>query len=97
MLKTLTFVIYAENHPDLLARTVSLLHRLAIPIVGLLMQRPEHSARMRMTLDVLAPPDQSQRIAENLAKIVHVVLVESRKELDRPKRAVRASLLGSSR
>jgi len=96
MLKPLTFVIYAENHPDLLARTVLLLHRLVIPIVGLVMQRPEHSARMRMTLDVLAPRDHSERIAENLAKIVHVVWVESRRELDCPKSAVRASLLRSS-
>jgi len=32
MLKTLTFVIFAENNPDLLARTVLLFHRLAIPI-----------------------------------------------------------------
>jgi acetolactate synthase small subunit len=96
MLRPLTFVIYAENHPDLLARTVLLLHRLAIPIVGLVMQRPEHSARMRMTLDVLAPPDQSERIAENLAKIVHVVWVQTRKELLGPKHAVRNSLLRSS-
>jgi acetolactate synthase small subunit len=96
MLKQLTFVIYAENHPDLLARTVLLLHRLAIPIVGLLMQRPEHSARMRMTIDVLALADQSERIAENLAKLVHVVWVQSRKELHHPKRSVRDSLLRSS-
>ena len=96
MLKTLTFVIYVETHPDLLARRVSLLHCLAIPIEGLVMQRPEHSARMRMTLDVLTPPDQSERIAENLAKIVHVVWVQTRKELHRPKRAVQTGLLGSS-
>ena len=96
MLKTLLFVIYAENHSDLLARTVLLLHRLVIPIVGLVMQRHELSARMRMTLDVLAPPDQSGRIAENLAKIVHVVWVQTRKELLRPKRAVQAGLLRSS-
>lgn len=96
-MKSLTFVIYAENHPDLLARTVLLLHRLAVPIEGLVMRRPEHSARMRMTLDVLAPPDETQRIAENLAKIVHVVWVQTRKDLRRPKRTVQASLLRSSR
>jgi acetolactate synthase small subunit len=96
MLKPPTFVIYAENHPDLLARTVLLLHRLAIPIVGLVMHRPEHSARIRITIDVLALPDQSERIAENLAKIVHVVWVQTRRELRRPKRAVRDCLLRSS-
>jgi acetolactate synthase small subunit len=96
MLKPVTFVIYAENHPDLLARTVLLLHRLAIPIVGLVMQRAEHSPRMRMTLDVLAPADQSERIAENLAKVVHVDWVQTRRELHRPKPAVRDRLLRSS-
>ena len=59
------------------------------------MQRPEHSARMRMTLDVLAPPDRSERIAENLVKIVHVVRVQTRNELHHPKRAVQTGLLGS--
>ena len=95
MLKPLTFVIYAENRPDLLARTVLLPHRLAIPIEGLVMQRPERSARMCFTLDVL-PPDQSESVAENLARIVHVVWVQTRKEFLRPKRAVRYSLLRSS-
>jgi acetolactate synthase small subunit len=96
MLKPLTFVIYAENHPDLLARTGLLLHRLAIPIQGLVMHRPERSACMRMTIDLLADPQRSDGIAENLAKIVHVVWVRTRKELHRPKRAVRDRLLRSS-
>jgi hypothetical protein len=39
MLKILTFVISAENHPDLLARTVLLFHRLAIPVHALMMRR----------------------------------------------------------
>jgi hypothetical protein len=32
MLKLLTFVVTAENQPDVLTRAVLLLHRLAIPI-----------------------------------------------------------------
>jgi hypothetical protein len=44
MLKTLTFVISAENHPDLLARTVMLFHRLAIGSCA------DHAARRRFTL-----------------------------------------------
>jgi acetolactate synthase small subunit len=79
MLKPLTFVISAENHPDLLARTVLLFHRLAVPIHGLIMQRPEEAPHMRITVHVLAEPDQSDRIAAQLAKLVHVIWVETRR------------------
>ena len=51
---------------------------------------------MRTTLDVLEPPDRSESIADNLAKIVHVVSAQALKELLRPKRAVEPSLLRSS-
>jgi acetolactate synthase small subunit len=88
MLKQLTLVIYAENHPGLLTRTVSLRHRVAILMKGLAMRRPEHSAQMRVTIDLLEPPDQSERIAENPEKIVNVVWVHTSQELLRPKRAV---------
>jgi acetolactate synthase small subunit len=96
MLKPFTFVVSAENHPDLLARTVLLLHRLAIPIHGLVMDRPEGSPRMRIILDVLALPDQSKRIAESLAKIVHVVCVQSRPSDTRLKRTLRYALIRNS-
>jgi acetolactate synthase small subunit len=78
MLKSLTLVISAQNDPNLLARTVLVLHRLAIPIHGLTMQRPKGSARMRVTIDVLAEPQASNRIAANLAKLVHVVSIKTR-------------------
>jgi acetolactate synthase small subunit len=97
MLKPLTFVISAENHPDPLARTVMVLHRLAIPIQALQMECPESSRRMRITVEVLANPDQSERIAENLAKIVHVVWVQARRELRRPKRNARYALVRNFR
>jgi acetolactate synthase small subunit len=79
MLKALTFVVSAENHPGLLARTVLLLHRLAIPIHALSMHRPRKSARMRITIEVLADPEQSDRIAANFAKLAHIVSVTNKR------------------
>jgi len=94
MLKPLTFVVSAENHPDLLARTVMAFHRLAIPIQALLMERrPESSRRVRITVEVVAHPEQSERIAENLAKIVLVVWLQARKERRRPDSSVRCALV----
>jgi hypothetical protein len=52
MLSCVTFVISAENHPDVPARTVLLLHRLAIHIRVLTMIRPGRSQKMRMTIHV---------------------------------------------
>lgn len=79
MLKSLTYVIAAQNHPDLLARTVLLLHRMNIPIHGLIMKRPQGLPAMHITIEVLAHPEQTDRIAANLAKLVHVVSIETPK------------------
>jgi hypothetical protein len=84
MLKSLTFVVSAENHPDLLARTVLLLHRLSIPVHAFTMQRPKDAPRMRMTIEILAEASHSDRIAANLAKLVHVVSIELRKRHTTP-------------
>jgi acetolactate synthase small subunit len=75
MLKALTFVVFADNHPDLLARTVSLFEGMAIPIQGIAMRQPQDSSKMRMTIELLADPQQSYRIATSLAKIVHVLSI----------------------
>jgi acetolactate synthase small subunit len=80
MLKELTFVVSAENHPDLLAHTVLLFHRLAIPFRGLTMRRPQDSSKMSMTIEILADPEQSERIVANLAKLVHVLSINVRKQ-----------------
>jgi len=80
MLKFVTFVVTAENHPDVLPRAVLLLHRLAIPIRALTMIRPERSARMHMTVHLKLDPARAPRIAANLSKIVHVLSVESRNQ-----------------
>jgi acetolactate synthase small subunit len=80
MLKFLTFVVTAENQPDVLARAILLLHRLAIPIRALSMIRPEWSARMHMTIHVKVDPFRAPRIAANLLKIVHVLSVETRNQ-----------------
>jgi len=44
---------------------------------------------MRITVEALAHPDQFERIAENLAKVVHVVWVQARKERRRTDSNVR--------
>jgi acetolactate synthase small subunit len=79
MLKLVRFVVTAENDPDVLARAVLLLHRLAIPIRALTMIRPERSnGRMHMTIHLKVDPTRTPRIAANLSKIVHVLSVEAR-------------------
>ena len=78
MLKILTFVISGEDHPDLLARTVLLFHRLAIPIHALMMRRHVGDSHLHITVKVLANPERSDRIIANLDKIMHVVCVEMR-------------------
>ena len=81
MLKFVTFVVTAENHPDVLARAVLLLHRLAIPIRALTMIQPERSSRrIHMTIHLKIDPAHAPRIAASLSKIVHVLSVESRNE-----------------
>jgi acetolactate synthase small subunit len=78
MLKFVTFVVTAENHPDVLARAVLLLHRLAIPIRALTMIRPERSKRMHMTIHLKVDAARAPRIVASLSKIVHVISVEAR-------------------
>jgi acetolactate synthase small subunit len=80
MLKELTFVVSAENHPDLLDRTLFLFRRLAIPIHELAMGRPQDAFKMRVTIEVLADPELSERIVANLAKLVHVHSINGRKQ-----------------
>jgi acetolactate synthase small subunit len=96
MLKVLTFVIWAENHPDLLARTVLLFHRLAIPVHALTMRRPVDDSNMHIQVEVLADPKQSDRIVANLAKITHVVWVEMRKQEPNPTRSKPSTLAETS-
>ena len=74
----LTYVISAENQPDLLARTVMLFHGMAIPIYGLNMRRRVDSETTRIEVQVVAQPEKSERIALRLAKILHVTSVRTR-------------------
>lgn len=71
MLKPLIFVVSAGTRADLLLRIVLLFDRLQIPVESLAMNRID-SDRTRFTIEVLAEPDRSDRIIENLAKIVYV-------------------------
>jgi acetolactate synthase small subunit len=78
MLNSVTFDVSAENHADILARIVLLLHRLAIPIHGLTMKRPKKWRRMSVTIEVEADPECTERIRANLLKIARVVSVKVR-------------------
>jgi hypothetical protein len=44
-----------------------------------LMQRPQDSPRMRVTIEVLVDPERSDCIVANLAKLVRAVSIEARK------------------
>jgi acetolactate synthase small subunit len=77
MLKRVTFVVSAENHPDVLARIVLLLHRLPIEIRSFHMQRPRHRRKMILAAEVDMLPEQADRIAASLLKVVQVLSVEA--------------------
>jgi len=78
VLNHVTFDISAENHPDVLARIVLLLHRLAVHIRGLTTKRPKRSRTMHITVEVAARGDQTDRIAASLLTLVCVVSVKKR-------------------
>ena len=79
-MKVLSFVISAENHPDLLARTVLLFDRLAIPVHALMMRRPLEDSHVLIRVEVLAEPEQSDRIMASLGKLVHAVCIAMREQ-----------------
>jgi acetolactate synthase small subunit len=76
MLNRVIYLVTAQDHPDVVPRTVMLLHRLAVPIGSLRVKRPEKSPVLRLTVEVEVIAGQADRIAENLRKIVYVTSVE---------------------
>ena len=82
MLNRVIYLVTAQDHPDVVPRTVMLLHRLAVPIGSLRVKRPRKSPVLRLTIEAEVIAGQTDRIAENLMKIVYV---ESVKTLGRPK------------
>jgi acetolactate synthase small subunit len=76
MLNRVTYLVTAENRPDLLSRVVMLLHRLAVPIDALTVRRSAKSRTIELTVEAEVIAGQAERVAENLMKIVHVVAVE---------------------
>ena len=76
MLSSVTYLVTAENRPDMIARVVMLLHRLAVPIDSLTVKRFEKERTLTLTIQVEAIAGQAERLAENLMKIVHVMSVE---------------------
>jgi hypothetical protein len=53
------------------------LHRLAVPICALHVERPRKSPLLRLTIEAEVIAGQAERIAENLMKIHHVESVET--------------------
>ena len=70
-----------------------LFHRMAIPIYGLTMQRPMDRSNMRMVIAVLADPAKSERIAASLGEIVHILSVQTRKQMSKPARTISATVV----
>jgi len=84
MLNHVTFHVVAENHPDVLARIVMLLHRLNLNIQGIAMQRPKQRRRMTLTLDIELLSGEADRVTSNLLKVVRVKSVSSRNQTEKP-------------
>jgi acetolactate synthase small subunit len=76
MLNRITYLVTAQNHPDVLPRTVMLLHRLAVPIDALRVERPGNSPLLELTIEAEVIAGQADHIAENLMKIVYVMSVK---------------------
>jgi acetolactate synthase small subunit len=76
MLSRVTYLVTAENRPDLLSRVVMLLHRLAVPIEALTVRRSWKSRTLKLTVEAEVIDGQAERVAENLMKLVYVVAVE---------------------
>ena len=73
-----SYVVTAQDHPDVVPRTVMLLHRLAVPIGALRLKRPGKSPLLEIVIEAEVIAGQANRIAENLRKIVNVEFVETR-------------------
>jgi acetolactate synthase I/III small subunit len=71
-----TFVVYVRRTPEILARVVLLFHRRAIEIERLTAEREEGSDVLRMTVNVEADSEQTQRIEANLYKLLDVLHVD---------------------
>jgi acetolactate synthase small subunit len=76
MLSRVSYLVIAENHPEVLSRVVMLLHRLAVPIEALAVKRSGKSQTLRLSLEAQVIAGHAERVAENLMKLVHVLSVE---------------------
>jgi acetolactate synthase-1/3 small subunit len=71
-----TFLVKAEDKPDVLARVVMLFHRRAIVILSFSMSSTEHSGVVRMAITVQANRIQAERMVANLYKLLNILSVE---------------------
>jgi acetolactate synthase small subunit len=78
MLNSVTYLVTAENRPDVLSRVVLLFHRLAVPIDALTVKRSAKSQTLTLRLEAEVIRGQAERVAENVMKLVYVLSVEIR-------------------
>jgi hypothetical protein len=60
--QAVTFDVVALNYPDVLARIELLLHRLAIDVRGVAMERPKQSRRITLTIEIELDLEETERI-----------------------------------
>jgi acetolactate synthase small subunit len=77
MRNSILFDVTAENYPDVMARVVLQLHRLAIPVLELSIARKENCSSMKVQIQVDADSDRIERIEEKLLNLAQVLCVHS--------------------
>jgi acetolactate synthase regulatory subunit len=71
-----TFVVYAKNKPDILARVVLLFHRRGFDIDSLTFGKMTKPNVSRITITLEAEECEACRLKSNLYNLVNVILVE---------------------
>jgi hypothetical protein len=76
MLKSVTYLVTAQNRSHVLPRVVMLLDRLAVPIQRLSLERSGKSPPLALLLEAEISAYQAERMAVNLMKLISVTSVE---------------------
>ena len=72
--------VLLENRPDLLNRTVSLLHRRAFEVTSFSLGKTERDEVARLTVVVLGREGEGDRLARELRLLVQVIRVDASKK-----------------
>ena len=65
-----------ENRPDLLSRTVALLHRRSFELDGFTLGHTDRDEVARLTLVIAGSQGEAERLARELKRLVHVIRVD---------------------